>query len=302
MYSILVILLLQGTLIIAHGFGYGRSEQLQWKNENFGCGGNLQSPIFVNSSTAVPMGMPALEMIGYHTVLSGKLKLQNNGHSVALSMPEANNNYIYQPEIPYIFGAMLDNEYQFEGLHFHWGETNNRGSEHILNDVRYPLEMHLIHRNKKYPTIEMALKHKDGLTVLAVFFQLRETKYKPLDIILHHLSSVKKHNSDVIFNSNCKLESLLPEDTDIFYTYRGSLTTPPCSEVVTWIIFPDPILISFEQMDMFRLLKGTNELQLSNNYRHLQPLGSRKVFVRKPGWKNSKHFTNGNFLKWIWYN
>lgn len=87
-------------------------------------------------------------------------------------MPEASSNYILQPEIPYIFGAMLDDEYQFEGLHFHWGETNNRGSEHILNDVRYPLEMHLIHRNKKYPTTEMALKHKDGLTVLGVFFQV----------------------------------------------------------------------------------------------------------------------------------
>lgn len=38
--------------------------------------------------------------------------------------------------------------------------------EHVLNDIRYPLEMHMIHRNRKYESIDEALAHKDGLTVL----------------------------------------------------------------------------------------------------------------------------------------
>lgn len=74
--------------------------------------------------------------------------------------------------LPYIFGGPLDNEYEIEGLHFHWGDKNNRGSEHTLNDMRLPLEMHIIHRNKKYRNLAEALQHPDGLCVLAFFYQV----------------------------------------------------------------------------------------------------------------------------------
>lgn len=78
----------------------------------------------------------------------------------------------YSDLVPYIFGARLNNEYELEGLHFHWGNRNNYGSEHTFNDVRYPLEMHIIHRNRKYANVPEALKHRDGLTVLAFFYQV----------------------------------------------------------------------------------------------------------------------------------
>lgn len=74
--------------------------------------------------------------------------------------------------VPYVFGAKLNNEYELEGLHFHWGRKNNQGSEHTFNDVRYPLEMHIVHRNRKYATVPEALNHIDGLTVLAFFYQV----------------------------------------------------------------------------------------------------------------------------------
>lgn len=61
----------------------------------------------------------------------------------------------------------------------------------------------------------------------------------------------------------------------------GSLTTPKCNEAVTWIIFPDTIPISLSQMAKFRSLSnGIEGLLLVDNYRHLQPIGNRKVFVR----------------------
>lgn len=78
--------------------------------------------------------------------------------------------------LPYIFGGPLDNEYEIEGLHFHWGDKNNRGSEHTLNDMRLPLEMHIIHRNKKYRNLAEALQHPDGLCVLAFFYQVSVTE------------------------------------------------------------------------------------------------------------------------------
>lgn len=77
-------------------------------------------------------------------------------------------------ENPYIFGGMLNHgkNYEFQALHFHWGRKNNRGSEHLLNGVRYPMEMHLIHRNKIYQNMEIALNNSDGLSVIGVFFQV----------------------------------------------------------------------------------------------------------------------------------
>ena len=83
------------------------------------------------------------------------------------------------PFNPYIFGAMLTSGqcYEFETLHFHWGRKNNRGSEHILNGVRFPMEMHIIHRNKNYPNMEVALNNSDGLAVLGIFFQVKTVNY-----------------------------------------------------------------------------------------------------------------------------
>ena len=67
----------------------------------------------------------------------------------------------------------------------------------------------------------------------------------------------------------------------IIDTFLGSLTTPTCNEAVTWIIFPDTIPISLSQMSKFRSLSnGIEGLLLVDNYRHLQPVGNRKIFLR----------------------
>lgn len=100
-------------------------------------------------------------------------KNKNNFFPVALTVPKYSSEEEKKGfRLPYIFGGPLDNEYEIEGLHFHWGDKNNRGSEHTLNDMRLPLEMHIIHRNKKYRNLAEALQHPDGLCVLAFFYQV----------------------------------------------------------------------------------------------------------------------------------
>lgn len=131
-----------------------------------------QSPIRIDSLKAMPLRMPALEMIRYHNFIPGIIELHNNGHSVSMNFAKPNENDPKYKYVPYIFGARLHNEYVLEGLHFHWGDTNNQGSEHIFNDVQYPLEMHIIHKNKKYKTVAEALEYRDGLSVLGFFFQV----------------------------------------------------------------------------------------------------------------------------------
>lgn len=49
------------------------------------------------------------------------------------------------------------------------------------------------------------------------------------------------------------LSSLMPHNIDRFYTYKGSLTTPPCSEAVTWIVFPNTIPISLAQVSIKKI-------------------------------------------------
>jgi carbonic anhydrase len=67
-----------------------------------------------------------------------------------------------------------------------------------------------------------------------------------------------------------------------FRSIVGSLTTPNCSPSVTWVIFPDPIPISLNQISRFRSLPihGIENSILVDNYRHLQPIGKRKIFLR----------------------
>lgn len=129
--------------------------------------GRHQSPISIHSRRAIPSSMAALEFIYYHNLLPSPLTIHNNGHSVSLQTPKPENSTAATTtHQPYIFGAKLRGEFEYLSLHFHWGDKNSRGAEHVLNDIRHPLEMHIIHMNRKYRSIEEALENKDGLAVL----------------------------------------------------------------------------------------------------------------------------------------
>lgn len=245
-------------------------------------------------------------MTGYHNLLPGPLLIHNNGHSVSLSIPKPTDNDLAAGyKHPYVFGGKLLNEYELEGLHFHWGDRNNRGSEHVLNDIRYPMEMHIIHRNRKYKNVAEALGHPDGLTVLGFFYQIRENDNPDLATIVRNLDTVEAYDQNISLNITFSLASLISNvDVDKFYTYKGSLTTPPCSEAVTWILFPDPLTVSIHQMAKFRKLSnGIEGSVLVDNYRSLQPIGNRRVFVRKVNpWNTElKKISNEvHYNKWDW--
>lgn len=61
----------------------------------------------------------------------------------------------------------------------------------------------------------------------------------------------------------------------------GSLTTPPCSEAVTWVLYTDTLPVTRSQMNKFRRLSNAIDSVLVDNYRALQSTGQRRVFVRK---------------------
>lgn len=84
-----------------------------------------------------------------------------------MTIPETING-----EKPYIAGGFLKGQYVAEGVHFHWGSSNSRGSEHLIHNKRYHGEMHIVHRNRKYPNINEALKYSDGVAVLGILLKI----------------------------------------------------------------------------------------------------------------------------------
>ncbi|KAH8311351.1 hypothetical protein KR044_005742 [Drosophila immigrans] len=335
--------------VSGHVFGYSEPNQRRWARHHGHCAGKTQSPIAITSSHTMPLHMPAVDMIGYHNLLPYPLKMVNNGHTVSIGIPKGNASADQEEFLPYIRGAKLPGEFEVEGLHFHWGDKNNRGSEHVINDIRYTMEMHIVHRNKKYATIGEALNHPDGAAVLGFFFnvsemqqstvefnandalshtQLDEDEGQGLVTINRHLHLIADANQEAALNVTFSLSSLIANvDVDKFYTYKGSLTTPPCSEAVTWILFPDPIPISpkqvsltlprrhtvrmsnvcvvpFSQISRFRQLSDTQDGALVDNFRTLQPVGNRRIFARTGHVRHTsisalKH--EGDYLKYDWF-
>jgi len=181
-FSVLLLILFPGVTVADH-FGYSLELQKEWTKQSASCEGKNQSPISISTASAIPLAIPALEFVGYHNLLPRPISISNNGHSVELKpyrVPAQDNT-------AQIFGGLLPNKYHLESFHFHWGRKNNRGSEHVIDSVRFPMEMHIIHRNEKYDTINEALNHSDGLVVLAFFLQTREKDNSALRPILEEL-------------------------------------------------------------------------------------------------------------------
>ncbi|XP_030369685.1 carbonic anhydrase 2 [Scaptodrosophila lebanonensis] len=282
-FKAVLVVIFASQAVSGHGFGYSEPNQRRWSRHHGHCAGKTQSPIAISSSRTIPMHMPAVDMVGYHNLLPYPLKMINNGHTVSISIPKLTGNASESEGafLPYVRGGKLPGEFEVEGVHFHWGDKNNRGSEHVINDIRYTMEMHIVHRNKKYPDIGEALKHPDGAAVLGFMFNLDEDEGLGLVTINRHLHLIEEANKEAMLNVTFSLSSLIANvDVDKFYTYKGSLTTPPCSEAVTWILFPDPIPISPKQISRFRQLSDTQDGALVDNFRQLQPVGNRRIFAR----------------------
>lgn len=69
-------------------------------------------------------------------------------------------------------GPLGNNVYAFEQLHFHWGENDYEGSEDLINNHSFPMEMHAVFYKEDYKSMDEALKHDDGLAILAYLYEV----------------------------------------------------------------------------------------------------------------------------------
>lgn len=152
--------------------------------------------------------------------------IQNNGHTIQVAPSNGG-------------GITLDGvRYNLKQFHFH------TPSEHALNGRQTVLETHFVHQNDKGEYLVVGVLSELGVAdpVLASLWTYLPTDSgKPLPI------------ADLLVNP----KDLMPTTED-FYVYAGSLTTPPCTEGVTWLVFTSTLNVSTEQADSLAQLFGTN--------------------------------------------
>ncbi|GFS14534.1 carbonic anhydrase [Elysia marginata] len=180
-----------------------------------------------------------------------------------------------------ITGGPLGNaKYKLVQFHFHWGHDDKSGSEHTVDGKMYPSELHLVHYNtEKYASFGEAVTHSDGLSVIGVFIKVGDSEHKGFKALSENANKVKCKASKASTGSNFNPASLLPSNTSKYWTYEGSLTTPPCCESVRWIVLKEEISISLKQIEAMRDLccDDCGSTRIPANFRPPLPLGSREV-------------------------
>jgi len=191
--------------------------------------GKNQSPINLQDKAGVGTnGLPPLD-IRYQDV---PLKIINNGHTVQVNYP---------------LGSYIEiGGHRYELLQFHF----HTPSEHQKNGFNYPMEVHLV--------------HKDGegnLAVLAIIFQEGEANPEIQTLLDNLPREIGKQ--EIHRGASINPMMFIPGNTD-FYKYSGSLTTPPCTEGVYWMVFKNPIEASIEQIEQLKQVMGENARPVQN--------------------------------------
>ncbi|XP_014665409.1 PREDICTED: carbonic anhydrase 1-like [Priapulus caudatus] len=185
----------------------------------------------------------------------------------------------------YIKGGPLNYKYQLAQLHFHWGSSASSGSEHTVDGKSSAGELHIVHWNSdRYGSVKEAAQHADGLAVLGFLIRVKggdeeHSKMKTVTDALAKIPFKGDSHSIGLFSPGW----LMPDDLKQYWTYNGSLTTPPCSEAVSWLVFKNTLPISAPQLNAFRSLhwnsaEKTNACDMMvDNWRPVQELGGRRV-------------------------
>ncbi len=194
--------------------------------------GRNQSPINIEKTIATtPKKLKTFQRFPVTTIL-------NNGHSVQANFKPGN--------IMVVDGVM----YQMKQVHFH------APSENQIMGESYPLEAHFVHADPSGNLAVLAVMFEEGhenKALAKLWRQMPKRKGKP-----------KKLTSKVLAGE------LIPRKK-FYYRFSGSLTTPPCSEGVVWVVMKKTMTASSQQISAFK------KIMKHDNNRPIQPLNGRMV-------------------------
>ncbi len=190
--------------------------------------GLQQSPIDLSGSMRAELGMIPISWS------NGEFTILNNGHTIQVNCASS--------------GSISIEGKQFDLLQFHY----HHPSEHKLNGQLFDLECHFVHKSAEH-----------SLAVLGVFFKPGRHN-EALQPVFDAMPTEAGTEAPL---GGLDLSAMLPPERG-FFRYKGSLTTPPCGEVVTWTVFKAPVEASPEQVAQFAAL-------FPMNARSVQPLNRR---------------------------
>jgi carbonic anhydrase len=202
-----------------------------------------QSPIDIRTAGLVVEGERALPPIEFRYAHHARLDVENTGSPSDLATVEATV-------------AAGDGELRLDGrayrlVQFHW----HTPSEHEVNGERFPMELHLVH------------VAEDGSKLVTAVFVRAGAEHAELPALFRALPRGRGEHATV---ADLDLAALLPEGR-WSARYTGSLTTPPYTEGVRWLVLAPPIELSPEEIAAFGALFP------EGNARGVQALNGRTV-------------------------
>ncbi len=197
------------------------------------CSGIFQSP--VNLTAALPD--PALKAIAFNYV-DLETEIEFNGHTIEFLTEKGNCSL-----------NLNGTSYKLGQFHFH------THSEHAVDGAYADMEMHLVHEDAA----------GNRVVVGVLFVEGPENVF--LSQFMDHLPnhSTTEHSSPDEYNP----ADVFPDNRS-YFTYPGSLTTPPCTQNVIWFVLENPVEASAEQINVF-------ETTMHENFRPLRPLQERAI-------------------------
>ena len=193
--------------------------------------GTRQSPIDIRDGIGVQ-----LEAIEFD-YKPAAFAVIDNGHTVQVNVERGSSL------------AVGGRRYELQQFHFH------RPSEERINGRQFDMVAHLVHKDPE-----------GRLAVVAVL--LEKGGAQPVIQQVWNNLPLERHEEQRARDS-MDLNRLLPEDRR-YYTYMGSLTTPPCSEGVLWLVMKQPVPVAPEQVGVFSRLYPMNA-------RPVQPTSGRMI-------------------------